>query len=150
MGLYDHYEPAPAIDCPGCGARLDYFQGKDGPCALLRWRQGSMHPVGFAGDPPPPSELTDYRLPDVFVVDAWCDCGHSVELTGFCSDGTWSSTALGDASNAGPAIAAHEVSEGWRQCSRCAEAWACPERTGLCVCPSCRALTQLGSRPGEA
>jgi hypothetical protein len=149
MGLYDHYQPMPAIGCPGCGALLDDFQGKDGPCALVRWQQGQMHPVGeegdpLPGDPPPRVDLTEYRLPDVFVFYTWCECGRSLELTGFCSDGTWASTALGDASNAGPAVAAREVSDGWRQCSRCAEAWACPERIGLCVCPSCRALTQLG------
>lgn len=144
MGLYDHYEPVPAFQCLGCGARLDDFQGKDGPCALFRWQQGQMHPVGFAGDPPPPPGLADCRLPEVFVLYTSCDCGRWVELTGFCTDGTWSSTALGDAFDAGPAVAAREVSDGWRQCSRCAEAWACPERIGLCVCPSCRALTQLG------
>lgn len=143
MGLYDRFQPVPAIGCPGCGATLDLFYGKDGPCALLRWRQGELHPAGYEGDPRPWVDLTSYRLPDVFPIYTECDCGRAVDFTGFCADGTWTSTALGDASSAGPAIAAREVCEGWRQCARCADAWACPERIVLCVCPSCRALTQL-------
>ena len=39
MGMFDTYEPVPAIPCPTCGTPLSGWQGKDGPCELLTWRQ---------------------------------------------------------------------------------------------------------------
>ena len=48
MGMFDYYEPDPALACPVCRAPLAGWQGKDGPCALLVWRQGVASPVDQA------------------------------------------------------------------------------------------------------
>ena len=45
MGMFDHYEPDPVLHCPRCNAELSDWQGKDGPCFLLSWKQGEKYPV---------------------------------------------------------------------------------------------------------
>lgn len=44
MEMLDYYEPTPAIDCPACSEPLSGWQGKDGACALVVWRQGADRP----------------------------------------------------------------------------------------------------------
>jgi len=43
MGMFDCYVPVPAISCP-CGASLDGWQGKGGPCLMYTWTQGQPAP----------------------------------------------------------------------------------------------------------
>jgi hypothetical protein len=104
MGMFDHYEPEPALDCPVCGAPLRGWQGKDGPCALLLWRQGVAAPVAQAvpdeikGEP---SLVVDLRLPARFEIHAPC-CGGRFLVTARCEapDELWSRTELETADNA--------------------------------------------------
>ncbi len=42
MGMFDYYEPAPAIHCPACNAELKEWQGKDGLCLLINAVDGWM------------------------------------------------------------------------------------------------------------
>lgn len=42
MGMFDEYEPAPALCCPDCEATLEGWQGKDGPCGLLHFKMGDV------------------------------------------------------------------------------------------------------------
>lgn len=45
MSLIDWYEPTENLTCPCCSHTLSEWQGTDGPCGLLVWRQGNTHPV---------------------------------------------------------------------------------------------------------
>jgi len=65
MGMFDHYEPVPPIVFQGIA--LSGWQGKDGPCELLIWRQHSGVPVARAVDAKwrsSPEQLSSYRPPD--------------------------------------------------------------------------------------
>ena len=50
MGMFDWYVPDPPLKCPVCGTLLERWQGKDGPCALLVWKQGEAVPVAMRAD----------------------------------------------------------------------------------------------------
>lgn len=103
MGMFDYYEPDPPLDCSVCGASLTEWQGKDGPCALLVWRQGVVHPVDQVvpkenkGDP---SVLERLCLPRQFEIYTQC-CGGRFFVMASCSapDGVWSTTVLETAAN---------------------------------------------------
>src|SRR5689334_17334793 len=104
MGMFDHYEPDPPLACSVCGRRLTGWQGKDGPCALLVWRQGVAAPVDQAvpeesrGDR---SVIESLRLPREFEIYAGC-CGGRFFATARCGapDGVWSTAVLETAANA--------------------------------------------------
>lgn len=34
MGMFDYVVDVPEVDCPKCGAKLNAWQSKDGPCDL--------------------------------------------------------------------------------------------------------------------
>lgn len=146
MGMFDIYEPRPALPCATCGHALTGWQSKDGPCALAIWEQGHVAPRGQDCDPrwqATPEFIAALRLPDRFALYTWCDeCGASATATGFCRDGLWHETADGDAPYT-PRVAATPLGRGWRQCGACADAWHAPDRPPLAVCPYCGALTEL-------
>jgi hypothetical protein len=91
MGFFDTYVPRPALQCPVCHTELRDWQGKDGPCLLLVWTQGSREPQ--------PTDLEIDRsslsvLPDEFLIYSYdCACfDRRVEAVGRCVDGVWQST----------------------------------------------------------
>jgi Fe2+ or Zn2+ uptake regulation protein len=46
MGLFDYIEFE--TECPSCGAKVDGFQSKDGPCSLTTlkfWEVNSFHSI---------------------------------------------------------------------------------------------------------
>ncbi len=104
MSLLDHFEPDPPLTCPACGAELQGWQGKEGECAMLVWRQGHAGPV----DQEVPDEIKGYpevigalRLPEEFEIYTQC-CGGSFFITAYCEapNGLWSRTELETAETA--------------------------------------------------
>lgn len=96
MGMYDEYEPSPPIACPICATPATY-QGKDGPNALLLWRQGEKHPVDQPIDADArinPVRYQEFRLPDAFEISGFCERGHMFSVVCRCQDGTWTSAEL--------------------------------------------------------
>jgi hypothetical protein len=94
MGMFDWYAPSPLPACPRCGAALDDFQSKDGPCGSFVWQQGARDPVEQRVDdewrapaPPPP-------LPARFHMYTTCACGCWVDAVGDAPDGTWVRTTV--------------------------------------------------------
>ena len=94
MGMYDQYEPDPSIHCPYCGTALTEWQGKDGPCVLLIWRQGIAAPRGPFIDPK--AALDRFRLPQEFhFAPAKVGCRFCPSYAiGHSEDGVWKSTTL--------------------------------------------------------
>ncbi len=94
MGMFDCYEPVPALTCPKCGLPLDGWQGKGGPCLLLTWKQGQAEP------PPHPSELDRDRLEDgEFGIYTQCQgkpnaCGSWIDADIVVKDGVWQETRI--------------------------------------------------------
>lgn len=147
MGMFDYFQPDPALSCPNCGGLLDGFQGMDGPSDSLVWRQGVPAPIDHSVDDHwqlPASELAALRLPERFELYATCErCRSSVDFTGFCTDGVWSESILGLHLERETTIPARSVAPDWRQCTRCAEAWEHPDAIIRAGCPYCHALTRL-------
>ncbi len=100
MGMFDWYVPQPDVRCPGCGATLGGWQGKDGACALFEWVQGTSSPVRQLVDEDAAAlpEIRDAeRLPDEFELYNACRaCGAWVKAEGACEAGTWTHFALLD------------------------------------------------------
>lgn len=98
MGMFDWYEPRPAIICPRCGAALSGWQGKCGPCALFEWVQGLAWPARqLVDDECAASDLvrSATRLPDEFDVYTSCNaCKVWVEALGSCDQGIWTRVDL--------------------------------------------------------
>jgi hypothetical protein len=97
MGMFDSYIPVPDLPCPGCGKALREWQGKDGPCALFVWRQGTKSPVDQTADDDaklPPDRLALWRLPSRFVIYCYCACGRRSDAEGKCDAETWSGTRV--------------------------------------------------------
>jgi hypothetical protein len=90
--MFDEYEPTPAIRCSACGGEVRDWQGKDGPCLLLIWRQGVAAPLGQRSDPEWHVAIEHLRLPAEFAIGGSCRCGRHNEA--FCQsvDGTWART----------------------------------------------------------
>ena len=67
--MFDQYQPSPTPHCPYCDGALGDWQGKDGPCLLLVWRQGVAAPVEQMGDAAnrvAAEHLLQFRLPEEF------------------------------------------------------------------------------------
>ncbi len=99
MGMFDHYIPDPPIPCPACGKVLEGWQGKDGPNALMVWRQGRAAPVDQDIEDEEvrllDEQLARFRLPDSFVIYDMCDCRREwVEAVGTTTDQVWTRTEL--------------------------------------------------------
>ncbi len=93
MAMFDHYHPTPPLPCPQCGAPLDGWQGKSGPCGLFAWIQGCSAPsrqhVDDAWAMPEP-ERSALRLPELFEIHTACKgCGAWIEAEGSCEAGVW-------------------------------------------------------------
>ena len=104
MGMFDYYEPEPPLSCPVCGAPLAGWQGKDGPCALLVWRQGATAPINQAVPDEAkrePAVIGALRLPAEFEIYTQC-CGGNFFVTARCAapDGLWNHAELETAENA--------------------------------------------------
>jgi len=102
--MFDSFEPVPELACSVCGARLTGWQGKDGPCALLRWRQGVASPVDqdlSDEDRGDRAVIDSLRLPREFEIYTPC-CGGRFFVTAHCKapEGVWSTTVLETAANA--------------------------------------------------
>ena len=94
MSMFDWYIPETALNCPHCGIALYEWQGKQGPCALLVWRQGRKHPIDQRIDEEirwVPEELTRFELPERFVIYTSC-CSRDFHVEAVCTaqDGVWS------------------------------------------------------------
>jgi hypothetical protein len=100
MGMFDYYEPIPAITCPTCGEPLSGWQGKEGPCALLIWRQGQTLPIENPGNEVGPGRarlLETWRLPRTFTLYTFCGCEQWVTARGATNEsGAWTSCDIVD------------------------------------------------------
>jgi len=96
--MFDWYEPRPAVQCPRCDATLAGWQGKDGPCDLFEWVQGSASPARQLVDDEwsaSDSARARLHLPDAFELHTACDaCKIGVEALGSCEDGVWTRVSL--------------------------------------------------------
>ena len=75
MGLFDEYVPDPPLQCPACGKLLEGWQGRDGPCGLMVWRQGVASPIDQPIDDEvrlAPDDLARQRLPEAFTIRTKC------------------------------------------------------------------------------
>jgi hypothetical protein len=105
MGMYDTYQPVPALSCPVCERPLESWQGKDADNALLIWRQGVAAPVGQDIDDPeiavPFDEPPLAQLPAKFDIYSYdCGCPFRVDAKCEAPEGTWLRTTLVTAQNA--------------------------------------------------
>ena len=94
MGMFDYYEPKPAISCSACGHTPPAWQGKDGPCGSFVWRQGFAAPVRQEADEDcrlKPEKLAAKRLPKRFVFyPAEVNCRHCPSYAiGETEGGVW-------------------------------------------------------------
>lgn len=99
MSMFDWYSPEGTYNCPECGAELREWQGKDGPCALFVWAQGSRNPVDQKIEDEElrwsNEEKRRFVLPDCFVIYSYdCPNHQPVEAECTCVDGVWSSTEI--------------------------------------------------------
>ena len=99
MSMFDTYRPSGIRECPACGARLENWQGKDGPCALFIWVEGILGPVSQDIDDDevewPASDRGRFSLPDRFTIYSYDCVNHQpIEADCLCSDGVWSGTIL--------------------------------------------------------
>jgi len=147
MGLFDYYEPDPAIECPKCGGRLSGWQGKDRHPALFVWRQGVTAPVDQRVDPDVrvlPEKLATFRVsPEFWIYGGECSCGYKFDDSRFgvrCTApaGVWQTAEIDP-----PPTLLRDTGDGWIQCSECSDVW---QRLGcrrLYLCPGCGRLTRL-------
>lgn len=99
MGMFDSYEPVPALDCPACGSTCgakgrDEWQGKCGPCELLIWTQGKRLAVSphqrFGKE-----EMLGFSLPEEFSIYTNCPtCNVWIDAVGECRCGAWAETNI--------------------------------------------------------
>ena len=72
------------------------WQGKDGPCKLVTWKQGEIHPVETPGYRSSAGEVEGLRLPGAFTISGGsCPC--SARFGAICrtdEDGRWVSTEI--------------------------------------------------------
>lgn len=103
MGLFDWYLPTDNLRCPVCEALIGEWQGKDGPCALLVWKQGMREPIEYRGCEHLPSNPRGSEapgLPEEFVIYSYdCGCPFPVEAICKCKEDIWTSTDLVTAKN---------------------------------------------------
>jgi hypothetical protein len=98
MGMFDLYEPSNELRCPVDGRLLINWHGKEGPCALFVWRQGSPHPVAQMVDEEirlGPVEWQNWSLLSEFTIQCF-DCPDHQPVLAFCTapQGVWMTTIL--------------------------------------------------------
>ena len=96
MSMFDWYKPAETSKCPKCDTELKEWQGKDGPCALFVWKQGSRSPIDQKVEDEglrwSEEEKRQFVLPDNFLIYSYdCPNHQPVEAKCTCTDGVWSS-----------------------------------------------------------
>lgn len=147
MGMFDWFVPASPLPCSSCGEPLTGFQGKDGPCELLVWREREPSPTNQECDEfwrRSESDRDVLRLPAVFGFHTSCtSCGTWMEFTGICRNGVWSDSILGTVANLDRRSPATRLGAGTRQCSKCAAVWDWPDARRCSACPQCHTLTEL-------
>lgn len=87
MGMFDSYRPSRPLACPGCGLAIPRWQGKEGPCALFVWKEGTAWPIGQDVDDElqlPISDRQRKRLPKVFTIYSY-DCPRHQPVKALCS-----------------------------------------------------------------
>lgn len=93
MGMFDEYIPDPPLSCPACGKELHGWQGKDGPNALMVWKQGQAAPSDQAIEDQEirlqPEDLATFRLPEEFLIYTQCCARFFIEADCACVQGTW-------------------------------------------------------------
>lgn len=98
MGMFDWYEPSPLLSCSACGRTLEGWQGKQGPCGLFVWRQGTRSPIDqrVEGDLAlDPEDRKSLALPDRFMIYTDCECSETTfDAICICEAGVWTSTRL--------------------------------------------------------
>jgi hypothetical protein len=99
MSMFDTYRPAGKRECPVCGAKLETWQGKDGPCALFIWVEGCRNPVGQEIDDEdvkwPENDLGRFSLPGTFVIYSYdCPSHQPIEAECLTDGGIWSRTTI--------------------------------------------------------
>ncbi len=102
MGMFDSYKPSSNLNCPVCGEKLAQWQGKNGPCALFVWQEGSASPIDQqAGDTNCSIEQrASNRLPKEFEIYSYdCNCPYPNEAICTTEDGIWSKTAIVNSNN---------------------------------------------------
>ncbi len=95
MGMFDHFEPVPALTCSRCGATLRGWQGKHEGQNQFLWRQGEAAPVDQIVDEQwklPPDRLAAERLPATFEIYTGCACGRWVVADCTCRGEAWAET----------------------------------------------------------
>lgn len=96
MGMFDCYEPVPAIACR-CGSSLDGWQGKGNFCELLTWTQGRPDPQlsRFALQYEPKNRERD-RLPDgeLAIYTQCAACEAWVDAVCVVVEGLWNETRV--------------------------------------------------------
>lgn len=103
MGMFDHYRPKPALQCPVCGVFGEGWQGKGGPCGLFVWEQGQAAPVDQLVDEEcqiSAEARAKFRLPTRFEIYTDCRCPTSLDAVGFTEHGVWMRTELLSPTNA--------------------------------------------------
>lgn len=147
MGMFDWYVPDPPLPCRWCGAQLSEFQGKDGPCELLVWRERRQEPTDQRCDDPwrmPEHARQGLRLPSTFGIRGECSrCTNHTDFTCYTESDTWIDSVLGCVDLLDRPIDARDLGAGLRQCTKCAWLWDWPVERKLSVCPECYALTTL-------
>jgi len=97
MGMFDWYEPDPALSCPDCGTPLREWQGKEGENALFVWKQGKSSPVDQRVDEElklPPEQLLSRCLPAEFEFYSY-DCPrHRIIAQGKTRGGVWTESKI--------------------------------------------------------
>lgn len=96
MDDWDEYQPAHAILCSWCGARLGTWRGWDGPVRRLIWREGERHPIRERNGGEVTPGFSDAVLPAAFVISSRCDAGHVQHADCFATGEVWSETVRVD------------------------------------------------------
>lgn len=98
MGMYDHFEPVPALHCPKCDAELHGWQSKPEGCNQFLWQQGVAAPASHAVDKQwqwSRERLDALRLPEPeFEIYVSCSCREWVVADCRCVDSIWVETRL--------------------------------------------------------
>lgn len=152
MGLFDYFEPDPAIDCPNpaCDGHLTGWQGKHwAGMALLHWKQNRLAPtyqtveeeIRVSAD-----RLATFRLgkdEEIAIYGGECPtCGFVFwntrwNLVAIVKDHLWGQTTFR------PQLkAAADLGQGWVACPECLESWPQIEGKRLYLCSSCEKLVE--------
>ncbi len=160
MGLFDYFEPDPAIDCPNpsCRGHLAGWQGKHSAgMALLHWKQNCLAPTheGASEESRASAErLATFRLGKDEEIDIYggeCPiCGFVFwnsrwELVAIVKNHLWSQSLFRPHPEA-----AVDLREGWVACPSCFDSWPRIEGKRLYLCGTCERLLEYRDSTNEA